>query len=64
MSRLKEREYIVVKAKGYHLVLSPDLQDPDVWALINYFSCAADAWAYIRSVQALHRAMADAAVLT
>lgn len=54
------REYMVVKVKGYYLVLSPDIEDPDVWALINYFCSAADAWAYVRGVQALHRQMVEA----
>lgn len=54
------REYQVIRVKGYFLVVSPDLVDPECWALINYFSSARDAWSYIRGVQAVHRQMVEA----
>lgn len=56
------REYRVVKlilpgTLTAFLVVSVDLEDPDVWTVINRCATAAQGWEYVREVEARNRAL-------
>lgn len=59
----KPREYMVIKMThpglfSRALVVAQDLEDPDIWALINSFDTAREAWEYVRMVEARNRILA------
>ena len=58
------REYHVVKVRAgsrrYHMVLAADIDDPDVWTLVNVCDTAAEAWRYVAEVQHRARKMVEA----
>lgn len=56
------REFRVVKVplslgRSVFLVVSEDINDPDVWVVINRFATALEGWRYVTEVQARNRAL-------
>jgi hypothetical protein len=57
------RTYRVVKVCLPHemvsfLVVSEDLDDPDVWVVIDRFTNVRDAWRYVRTTEERNRMLA------
>jgi hypothetical protein len=57
------RVYRVVKARvgpeTTFLVVAEDLDDPDLWTVINRVDSATAGWQYVREVNARNRSLCD-----
>jgi hypothetical protein len=59
----RPRRYHVVKVClpygiTSYIVVSEDMDDPDVWVVIDRFTEAKDAWRYVRATEERNRALA------